>query len=136
MSAFNAFFAQLTGGAPVADVSQSSVSGGGGSPGVGGGAEHGRRGTSLDGSGGGKGGGTGGPGEGGSIGGAGSSGGKGSGGTEVFGIALKGAAVTYDPGSDRERYGNPQVRVFVLGGEDLSVSIFTFNVLWFDPYLV
>lgn len=85
MSAFNAFFAQLTGGG--------NAAGGGAPSNTTGSSSQDRRGSSTaDG------------------GGGGGSGGAGVGG-EIFGVPLTGAAVTYDPESDRSRFGIPQVCV-------------------------
>lgn len=89
MSAFNAFFAQLTGGgAPAGDAppSAAAAASASASAAAGGSADHRGNGT-ADGGGGG--------------------GGRADG---VFGVPLTGAAVTYDPESDRSRFGNPQVR--------------------------
>lgn len=105
MSAFNAFFAQLTGG------------GAPGTPSAGGGghAERGRGNPAAGGSVIGNAiGGAGGIG-GGDGGGSDNSSGAGVGGSEVFGVPLNEANVTYYPESDRRRFGNPQVRVVFMG---------------------
>ena len=85
MSAFNAFFAQLTGGGNSTGGAPSSTTVAAPAP----------RGTPAA--------------DGGSVG----AGGGGRGGTEVFGVPLTGAAITYDPDSDRNSFGNPQVATFL-----------------------
>jgi len=85
MSAFNAFFAQLTGGGGDGSSTAAAAT-----------AAPDPRGTPAV-------------------------GGGGSGGGEIFGVPLAGAAITYDPESDRSRFGNPQVRFRVWrrrGGGD------------------
>lgn len=84
MSAFNAFFAQLTGGGNTTGGDPSSISAAAA-------AAPDPRGTPA-------------------AGGGGCGAGGGGGNTEVFGVPLTGAAITYDPESDRSRFGNPQVR--------------------------
>ncbi len=88
MSAFNAFFAQLTGGGNAAGGDPSSTS-------TAAAAAPDPRGTPA-------------------TGGGGSGAGGGGGGGEVFGVPLAGAAITYGPESDRSRFGNPQVRFRVF----------------------
>lgn len=124
MSAFNAFFAQLTGGGPP------------GTPSVGGGshAERGR-GNPPSGGGGGAIGAIGGAGGIGGGDGGGSDNGSGAGGSEVFGVPLKEGKVSYYPESDRRRFGNPQVRQSFRGdwvGRFLSIYIF-FVSFWGRP---
>eukprot|EP00752_Nemacystus_decipiens_P016776 g15013.t1 len=86
MSAFNAFFAQLTGGGNAAGGAPSNTAGS---------SSQDRRGSATADGGGGGGGGGGGSGGAGVVG-------------EVFGVPLTGAAVTYDPENDKSRFGTPQ----------------------------
>lgn len=109
MSAFNAFFAQLTGGgnSNTSPGSERDSRGGGGAGGagvVGGGAgggdggSSGRRGSGS-----------------GSVGGGNRDrgGGGSSSASDVFGVPLKGTVVTYRPETDRRHFGIPQVCVCV-----------------------
>lgn len=104
MSAFNAFFAQLTGGGTPGGANSSSSAVG---------PDHGRSASAAeggDGSGGVVDSATGGGGRGdvgksgGGVGGASSSGGS-----ELYGVPLNGTSVTYKPDGDRSIFGNPQV---------------------------